>query len=64
MAIAALKLNVFFHSYYHIILSSLVMLGNNGLELILKGSTVCHVGVGEFTIHGPRKWRIHLLSLA
>ena len=43
MAIAALKLNVFFHSYYHIILSSLVMLVNNGLELILKGSTVYNV---------------------
>ena len=45
MAIAALKLNVFFHSFYHIILSSLVMLVNNGLELILKGSTVYNVHV-------------------
>ena len=55
MAIAALKLNIFFHSYYQIILSCLVMLGNNGLELILKGSTVCHIGVGEFTIHGSKE---------
>ena len=31
------------------------MLGNNGLELILKGSTVCHIGVGEFTIHGSKE---------